>query len=112
MASARSDEGHDDWCIDEDDGSDTISRVIESPSELDDGKKDDDIRTYFATCIPGLHHTLASELIALGAERVETQGKSGVRFKGSPKVGLKSILWCRTAHKIMELIASSSEPTD
>jgi len=64
---------------------------------------------YFATCIPGLQGTLASELIALGAAHVETQGRSGVRFEGSSSVGLKSILWCRTAHKIMELIASSSD---
>ncbi|KAL7548137.1 hypothetical protein ACHAWF_011434 [Thalassiosira exigua] len=52
----------------------------------------------------------ASELKGLGAAHVETQGKSGVRFEGTPQLGLKSILWCRTAHKIMELIASSSDP--
>ena len=93
-----------DWYIGE--GSDqgnTVPHTTESDAELDD------TRAYFATCIPGLQDTLASELIGLGASRVETQGKSGVRFEGTPIIGLKSILWCRTAHKIMELIASSCE---
>eukprot|EP00578_Thalassiosira_sp_NH16_P004313 CAMPEP_0181132890 /NCGR_PEP_ID=MMETSP1071-20121207/31242_1 /TAXON_ID=35127 /ORGANISM="Thalassiosira sp., Strain NH16" /LENGTH=618 /DNA_ID=CAMNT_0023219265 /DNA_START=77 /DNA_END=1933 /DNA_ORIENTATION=- len=98
IAATKNDEGHEDWYIDDEDGRDNISHVS------------DDIRTYFATCIPGLQDTLASELTGLGASHVETQGKSGVRFEGSPKVGLKSVLWCRTAHKIMELIASSCEP--
>jgi len=116
-----SDEGYDDWCIDEENDGDNnlISPVTETSSkqklqQLDDDEGNDstsnDIRTYFATCIPGLQNTLASELTALGATHVETQGKSGVRFEGSPKVGFKSILWCRTAHRIMELIASSSDP--
>ncbi len=99
-AAAKSD-AFDDWDIGDD--NDLVPHATESAAGVDD------IRTYFATCIPGLQDTLATELIGLGASRVETQGKSGVRFEGTPIIGLKSILWCRTAHKIMELIASSSE---
>lgn len=70
---------------------------------------DQDVRSYFATCIPGLHNTLSSELESIGASHIECKGSSGVSFIGSPEIGLKSILWCRTAHKIMELIASSHD---
>ena len=74
-------------------------------------------KEYFATCIPGLATTLANELIALGAKRVETSGNSGVYFSSDPKhnvdIGMKSLLWVRTAHRIMELVASStSEETN
>ena len=75
----------------------------------DNSINDQDIRSYFATCIPGLHNTLSSELESIGASHIECKGSSGVSFTGSPEIGLKSILWCRTAHKIMELIASSDD---
>ena len=104
-AAAARDDDHGDWYIGE---GDDQSTVFLQTTESTTGP-DDNIRSYFATCIPGLQDTLASELIGLGAFRVETQGKSGVRFEGTPIIGLKSILWCRTAHKIMELIASSSD---
>ncbi|KAL3765928.1 hypothetical protein ACHAW5_003896 [Stephanodiscus triporus] len=104
----------DDWCIDnygEDEDREGASVLGDVASigrrSGDDG--DDDVRTYFATCVPGLHDALASELVGIGARRVETSGRSGVRFAGSPRVGMKSLLWCRTAHRIMELIASSSD---
>ena len=115
---SASSKGHDDWYIDESEEDEIdhtpSSPIIEGALEREDviEEKDDDIRTYFATCIPGLQETLAAELIGLGANHVEMQGKSGVRFEGSPNVGLQSILWCRTAHKIMELIGSSDQPVD
>lgn len=129
--------GHDDWYIDDDDydvsnGSNKHSDLPKDGSYAKSDRDftydsvdnellnvstesspinnpDEDIRFYFATCIPGLHEVLANELISFGASNVETQGSSGVRFEGSPKVGLKTILWCRTAHRIMELIASSTD---
>ena len=128
--------GHDDWYIDDDDGNDggnnqqpelprensfvnidsdvryggdNERQDIPSENSVPIKNADKDIRFYFATCIPGLHEVLATELISFGASNVETQGLSGVRFEGSPKVGLKTIIWCRTAHKVMELIASSSD---
>ncbi|KAL9187920.1 hypothetical protein ACHAXT_006298 [Thalassiosira profunda] len=85
-------EGHDEWFIDEEDS--TTSEGPVANRQNDD--EIDDVRRYFATCVPGLQATLASELIGLGASHVETQGKSGVRFEGSPKVGMKALLWCRT----------------
>lgn len=121
--------GSDDWLIDEDEDENSFSHHKRAPQETiinnskqqsadesitDTAKQSnndqaEDIRSYFATCIPGLQNILASELTSLGATYVETQGLSGVAFTGSPKVGLNCILWCRTAHKIMELIASSAD---
>ena len=102
---------NDDWFIDDDNVSDEKDdghQILQSESSSVDDI-DDDVRFYFATCIPGLHEVLANELISFGASNVEPQGTSGVRFEGCPEVGLKAVLWCRTAHRIMELIASSSD---
>lgn len=119
-----------DWIIDDDanysaDVVDSPSRKTSNASEKRKRKNDklteeaisensydeaDDIRSYFATCIPGLHNTLSSELQSLGATNIECKGNAGVSFTGSPEIGLKSILWCRTAHRIMELVASSEDP--
>ena len=110
--------GHDDWYINDDDDvvvNNEDNEHLDLPRDRSYAKDnkinnaDEDIRFYFATCIPGLQEVLAAELIGLGASHVETQGSSGVRFEGNPTVGLKTILWCRTAHKVMELIASSTD---
>ena len=70
------------------------------------------LKEYFATCIPGLAPTLAQELIQLGAKNVELSGTSGVSFTNDPvtneDIGMKSLIWLRTAHRIMEKVASSS----
>ncbi len=115
---------NDEWCIDGDDDGALPPLEAAAPSSSsssssrrrrrgdldldDDDYDDDDQRSYFATCIPGLHESLAKELVDLGARMVETTGRSGVRFVGSPRIGMRSLLWCRTAHRIMELVASSS----
>ena len=100
-------DGYDDWYIDDEEYNKPITDDISangssskstsskvSTSTNDDTSNDDNtsenneiIRTYFATCIPGLHNTLYNELITLGAMNVETQGKSGVRFQGTSEVG-------------------------
>ena len=94
-------DGYDDWYIDDEEynkstiekdtsansnGSEITSKVSTS-NDKHTSEKNEMIRTYFATCIPGLHNTLYNELITLGAINVETQGKSGVRFQGTSKVG-------------------------
>ena len=70
-------------------------------------------KEYFATCIPGLSSILARELIDLGANHVEISGPSGVKFTSHGKeeedIGMKAIMYVRTAHRIMELIVSSTE---
>lgn len=74
------------------------------------------LKEYFATCIPGLAPTLAQELIQLGAKNVEVSGTSGVSFTNDPltneDIGMKSLIWLRTAHRIMEKVASSDEYND
>ena len=84
------------------------TNVFRQQAGRDDGDQEDTNR-YIATCIPGLAPVLADELEALGAMDVETSGQSAVVFHGSPVVGLKSLLHLRTAHRLMELVASSKE---
>lgn len=81
-------------------------------------------RSYFASCIPGLESVLAKEIAAIGGHGIEI-GRSGVSFTEAPPkngatdvdsltgtskdtaVGLKCLLWARTCHKIMELVATT-----
>ncbi|GKZ01488.1 hypothetical protein MPSEU_001099400 [Mayamaea pseudoterrestris] len=58
--------------------------------------------SFVATCIPGLSKVLAKELIDLNCKQVETTGESAVCFAADTKTALKTILYARTAHKIME----------
>jgi len=79
-------------------------------------EKPDELKQYFATCIPGLAPILSEELINLGASNVEMSGPSGVSFQNDPKssidIGMKALLWVRTAHRIMELIVSTEDYDD
>ncbi len=90
------------------------------------------MREYFATCIPGLSHILAQELIDIGAQNVEISGTSGVKFTSSSSsssshesnddvhnvvveeedIGMKALMYVRTAHRIMELITSSTSTSN
>lgn len=73
-------------------------------------------REYFATCIPGLANILSNELIDLGAKNVEVSGTSGVSFTNDPSsnvdVGMKALLWVRSAHRIMELVSTTEDFDD
>mgnify|MGYP001259112809 CR=1 FL=1 len=73
-------------------------------------------REYFATCIPGLANILSNELIDLGAKNVEVSGTSGVSFTNDPSsnvdVGMKALLWVRSAHRIMELVSTTENFDD
>jgi len=84
------------------------SNVEAPPEQLQDSRP---FKGYFATCVPGLENVLASELTALGASNVETSGNAGVSFTNSPTdtfdIGLRALLWLRTAHRVMELITST-----
>jgi len=70
-------------------------------------------KQYFATCIPGLANVLSRELIQIGATNVEPSGTSGVYFSSDETsnvdIGLKALLWLRTAHRIMEMIVTTAE---
>lgn len=72
---------------------------------------DDIYAVYLATCLPGMAGILQEELISLGCVAVEASGKSAVQF-GVPdlRTVLNVLLWTRTAHKVMELLTSTSEP--
>lgn len=61
------------------------------------------VYTLTAKCFSGLEGTLASELIALGAEEVVPM-KRAVRFRGDQEMVVKTNLWCRTALSILREI--------
>ena len=68
---------------------------------------------YMATCVPGMAHILADELNTLGGQQIELSGTSAVYFRvdyHQPTIILNILLWCRTAHKIMELLCRTNEP--
>ena len=80
-------------------------------NELNDTNDEYNDKEYFATCIPGLSSTLAKELIDIGADNVEISGTSGVKFRGGRSeedIGMKALMYVRTAHRIMELITTST----
>jgi len=84
------------------------------PSSGKEGNKCATIaKYYFATCIPGLAKVLSRELVQIGAKNVEISGNSGVYFSSNESsnvdIGLKALLWVRTAHRIMEMITSTTE---
>jgi putative N6-adenine-specific DNA methylase len=70
-------------------------------------------RSFFAACPRGLEPLLAHELrsTVVGGQRVE-EGRAGVWFDGERSVGMRAVLWSRTANRVMELLASArAEPT-
>lgn len=68
--------------------------------------------SYIATCIPGLSSVLAKELNQLGCEHVEPTGDSAVKFTAHLPVALSTVLYARTAHKIMEFLCQGSAIRD
>ena len=94
----------------------TTSNALYGRRDDDTNSPPDNQRRYFATCIPGLAPVLSDELIALGAKNVEASGTSGVCFTDDPTagidIGMKALLWVRTAHRIMELVTSTEDHDD
>ncbi|KAG5177117.1 hypothetical protein JKP88DRAFT_265158 [Tribonema minus] len=72
--------------------------------QADDGGGGD--RSYFATCPRGMEATLKAELEGplVRATRVRT-GAQGCSFSGDAAAGYRALLWLRTPHRVMELIA-------
>ena len=59
---------------------------------------------YFASTARGCEPYLADELASLGASHVEI-GRSGVHFDGDTRVGYAALIQCRTATKVLEVLA-------
>jgi SAP domain len=68
---------------------------------------------YFATCTRGLETVLKAELEStlVGASYVKT-GARGCSFRGDRAVGYRALLWLRTPHRVMELVAQSEGVAD
>ncbi len=100
--------------------SSSIQRVVLSShsknDDDDDYNSNNHMKEYFATCIPGLSSILSQELVDIGASNVEISGSSGVKFTSSSTstsqieedIGMKALMYVRTAHRLMELITTSS----
>jgi putative N6-adenine-specific DNA methylase len=73
---------------------------------------DTTLRKYLATCIPGLATVLAQELEQLGATQVVLSGTAAVQFEATLSTALRILLWVRTAHKLLEFLASTDDEGD
>jgi 23S rRNA G2445 N2-methylase RlmL len=67
----------------------------------------DDLASFVATCVPGLSKILAQELEDLGCRDVTTTGSSAVRFQADGATALRTLVWARTPHKLLELLGES-----
>lgn len=70
----------------------------------------DNENSYLATCIPGLAGVLAEELSDLGCHNVRptSRANSAVTFTADTRAALSTLLWSRTAHKVLELLVSTT----
>lgn len=69
-------------------------------------------QTYMATCIPGLASTLTQELVDFNCQQVTPASSSAVWFQADLPTALRVILWVRTAHKVLELLATAEDIRD
>ncbi len=65
-----------------------------------------------ATCIPGLASVLSEELTDLRCQQVTPASTSAVWFQADLPTVLRVILWVRTAHKVLELLATAEDIRD
>ncbi|CAM9720570.1 unnamed protein product [Chrysoparadoxa australica] len=67
---------------------------------------------YFASCVRGLEQVLKRELEGPNIRAVGVAiGFRGVTFFGDKGVGYRALIWLRSAHKVLELIAESDNIT-
>ena len=68
-------------------------------------------QSFLATCIPGLAHVLADELEEIHPQitDVAVSGNSAVTFVATREASLHALVWCRTAHRLLELIAMTGD---
>jgi 23S rRNA G2445 N2-methylase RlmL len=72
---------------------------------------DSSSNSYLATCIPGLAPVLAQELEQIHKDITDIQqsGNSAVTFTATREASLHALIWVRTAHRLLELVANSPE---
>jgi 23S rRNA G2445 N2-methylase RlmL len=70
-----------------------------------------DDSSYLATCIPGLAHVLADELAEIHPEitDITLSGNAAVTFAATREASLHALCWVRTAHRLLELVATSDQ---
>jgi putative N6-adenine-specific DNA methylase len=79
--------------------------------QQDDSIADSSSNSYLATCIPGLAPVLAQELELIHKDITDIQqsGNSAVTFTATREASLHALIWVRTAHRLLELVANSPE---
>ncbi|VEU33996.1 unnamed protein product [Pseudo-nitzschia multistriata] len=76
--------------------------------------------TYLSTCSPGLSHVLQKELEDLrttldnpnGIVDIAQSGNAAVTFSATREASLSALCWLRSAHRLLELVATTDEEND
>ena len=86
-------------------------RWAAAASSQDANILDSSSNSYLATCIPGLAPVLAQELEQIHKDITDIQqsGNSAVTFTATREASLHALIWVRTAHRLLELVANSPE---
>ena len=68
--------------------------------------------SYLATCIPALSPCLADALVEIHPDitDITVSGNAAVTFAATREASLHVLCWTRTAHRVLELVASTSNP--
>ena len=92
-------------------GYDNLRSVSSSSSLYAEVEASPFSRRYLATCIPGLAPVLAEELeeIHHDISNIVCSGNAAVTFHATREASLHALCWTRTAHRILELVADSSD---
>jgi putative N6-adenine-specific DNA methylase len=77
--------------------------------------------SYLVTCVPGLAHVLKCEIEDIRStyfsdrldhmDNISMSGNAAVTFEGTREASLYALCWLRSAHRVLELVASTSTTT-
>ena len=65
-------------------------------------------KQFFATTVPGLEHVLYEEVRQLSDVTNIVKSSAGINYEGTIKTGLESLMWLRSALKVMEKLVEGT----
>jgi putative N6-adenine-specific DNA methylase len=86
-----------------------------STSDHDNISSSDKKSSYLATCVPGLAHVLQRELEDMPyfatqeITNIYPSGNAAVTFEATRKASLYALCWLRSAHRLLELVAATTD---
>lgn len=100
--------------------SNSVSSLFAALQNSEDGPPAKQHATYLATCVPGLAHILQQELGEMRTKishpddiiDVTMSGNAAVTFGATREASLYALCWLRTAHQLLELVATTDSPSD